>query len=51
MLGKVFPGYRVTNEIALTGLALCFAVGLLAGIVPSWRARELSPVDALRTTA
>lgn len=50
-LGTFFPGYRVTPQIAGMGLALALATGLVAGIVPAWRASKLRTVDALRMEA
>ena len=35
-------------SIAMTGLMLSIAVGLLSGFLPAWRASKLNPVDALR---
>jgi putative ABC transport system permease protein len=48
-LGVMFPGFRVLDRTLVQGLLLCLAIGVIAGLVPAWRARALKPVDALRT--
>ena len=50
-LGTMFPGYEVTRETLLIGLAVTLGVGLFAGIAPAWRARSLPVIRALRTIA
>jgi putative ABC transport system permease protein len=50
-LGVNFPGYEVPVLTLLQGAALSLGVGLIAGIAPAWRARNLKVIDALRATA
>ena len=38
----------ITPELLLAAIALASVVGMLAGLLPSWRASKLPPVDALR---
>lgn len=38
----------ITPELLIAAIALATAVGMLAGLLPSWRASKLPPVDALR---
>lgn len=49
VLGTMFPGYEVGQGVMLGVAALTLGIGLLAGIVPSWSARRLEVVDALRS--
>ncbi len=45
---QYFPGLFVTRAIMLQGLGVALAVGLLAGLLPAWRAARVSIVVALR---
>jgi putative ABC transport system permease protein len=47
-LVRFFPGFAIGPETMALGLGLALLVGLLAGILPAWRARRLVAVDALR---
>lgn len=47
-LGSMFPGYTVTHTTALQALALSLALGLVAGLLPAWRAARTRVVDTLR---
>jgi putative ABC transport system permease protein len=47
-LGAFLPGFDFGPGAAAHGIGLSLFVGLLAGIVPAWRARRLVAVDALR---
>ena len=38
----------ITPELILGAIILATLVGMLAGLLPSWRASKLPPVDALR---
>lgn len=49
MIGAMFPGYAVTPGILGLGAGLTVAVGLVAAIVPTLRARRLAVVTALRS--
>lgn len=39
---------RITPELMLTAIGIAFIVGVLAGIIPAWRAAKYTPVEALR---
>ena len=39
---------RMTTGTALVVMAVAFAVGLVSGLIPSYRASKLGIVDALR---
>jgi len=43
-----FPIY-ITTDLLLLGIGICIGVGLLAGIIPAWRAAKLNPVVAIRS--
>ncbi len=45
---QYFPGLFVTRAIMLQGLGVALAVGLLAGLLPAWRAARVSIAVALR---
>lgn len=50
-LSTVAPGlglFYIPWSTALYGLALAAAVGLLSGLIPAWRAAQVSVVDGLR---
>lgn len=49
MLGNMFPGYTVTKETMLFGLAIAVVVGLVSGVVPAMQASRLRVVEALRS--
>jgi putative ABC transport system permease protein len=50
VLGTQFPGYHVSGAILGQAAALSLLVGLLAGTIPAWRARQMLAVEALRRT-
>lgn len=39
---------RITPELLLTAIGIAFIVGILAGLIPAWRAAKYTPVEALR---
>ncbi len=39
---------KITPELMLTAIGIAFIVGVLAGIIPAWRAAKYTPVEALR---
>jgi putative ABC transport system permease protein len=43
-----FPIF-VSTSLLIIGLAICIVVGLLAGIIPAYRASKLDPVVAIRS--
>ncbi len=42
------PGYELTPDTALLGIGIALGLGLIAGAVPGWAHRRLTPVGALR---
>jgi len=48
-LGASFPGFTIQSATAFQALLVSGIVGLVAGLVPAWRARALAPVAALRS--
>lgn len=49
ILGTMFPGYHIAPQTILEALLVTLAIGILAGIVPALRARNLSVITALRS--
>lgn len=45
------PGYTVRTETVVMAVVLTAATGLIAGLLPAWRAKQLSVVQALRAGA
>lgn len=39
---------KINPELVLTAIGIAFIVGVLAGIIPAWRAAKYAPVEALR---
>jgi len=39
---------KITPELMVTAISIAFTVGVLAGIIPAWRAAKYTPVEALR---
>jgi len=39
---------KITPDLLLTTLAMAVVIGLLAGLIPAWRAARYHPVEALR---
>ena len=48
LIDKLVMPASVSPAIVITALLVALAVGVLAGIVPAWRASRLNPIDALR---
>ena len=46
-MGAFFPGYSVSTSTIVFGVGVTVVIGLVAGIVPAWRARRLRCVEAL----
>ncbi len=47
-VGKMFPGLSIGGEVLALGMGVAIGVGVLAGLIPAWRASRLTPVEALR---
>jgi putative ABC transport system permease protein len=47
-LGQYFRVFPLTRATLILGLAVALAVGLLAALLPAWRASRLSIAEALR---
>jgi putative ABC transport system permease protein len=45
---EVTFAFRIDPPLLLVAVAVAASLGLLGGLVPSWRASRLTPVDALR---
>lgn len=41
-------GNVVTPQLMIFGLSIAVGIGILAGLIPAYRASKLKPVDALR---
>jgi putative ABC transport system permease protein len=50
LLGTNFPGFAIATETYLFAGLVTLGLGVLAGVVPAWRARQLRCVDAMRGT-
>lgn len=50
-LNAFFPGFGVTRETILFGLAFAVVLGLISGAIPAWQSARLSVVSALRRVA
>ena len=48
MTGKIFGTTVVTPELLIGALLFSIFVGMIAGVIPAYRASRLNPVDALR---
>ena len=48
--GGFFPGYEILPETLGLAVGATLAIGLLAGIVPAWRANRLRCIEALGAT-
>ena len=47
-ISLVLPTYEVSQETQLLAASAALAVGVIAGVLPGWRAMRLEVVDALR---
>lgn len=48
-MGSLFPVFQVSEATVLLQVACAVAVGLIAALVPAWRATRVSIVDGLRS--
>jgi len=51
LLGSAFPGYAIQPETLQLAFGLTLGLGIVAGILPAFRSRGLSVVEALRARA
>ncbi|MBL9079398.1 MAG: ABC transporter permease [Planctomycetes bacterium] len=51
VFNNFIPGFSIHGAVALSGLLLSIAIGLLAGALPALRMRSIAPVTALRMEA
>ena len=47
-MGSYFPYFRITGTTAVAAVVLSLLLGLLAGLIPAYRASRLNVIDALR---
>jgi putative ABC transport system permease protein len=48
LFGPMLPGFVISVETKLLALGVTVFVGVVAGLIPAWRARKLVAVDAIR---
>lgn len=50
LIGTHFAGFEIflSTKNVVTGLSVSLVIGVVAGVLPAWRASRLSPVDAIR---
>lgn len=46
---NMFPGYEITRGMIASGIGAALVIGLVAGLVPAWRASRLRAVEAIRS--
>ncbi len=51
VMGSLFPVFNVSQQTILMQIAACLLVGLLAALLPAWRATHVRIVDGLRAIA
>lgn len=47
-MGAYFPYFRIAQSTAISAVGLALLLGLIAGILPAYRAAKLNVIDALR---
>ncbi len=47
-MGSYFPYFRIAESTALAAVVLALLLGVLAGVIPAYRASRLNVIDALR---
>ena len=50
-MGALFPVFFVSRETMLLQLAAALVVGVVAALIPAWRAAHVRIVDGLRSVA
>lgn len=48
MMVKMFPGFVIHDDTYALAAAAALVIGLIAGVAPAWRARNMPCVDAFR---
>ncbi|MBZ0152806.1 MAG: ABC transporter permease [Planctomycetes bacterium] len=51
VVSSTVPGFHLSTVVLLQGLGLALGLGVVAGLLPAWRAVGLRPVVALRSEA
>jgi putative ABC transport system permease protein len=46
-LRQMFGNFSMPSMVIVAGVAMAFALALVSGLPPAWRARQLNIVDAL----
>ncbi|MBN2331342.1 MAG: FtsX-like permease family protein, partial [Candidatus Aenigmarchaeota archaeon] len=47
-MGRMFGSTLVTPSLVFYAMAISIGIGMVAGLIPAYRASKLKPVDALR---
>ena len=50
-MGTLFPIFRVSQQTMLMQVAAALVVGVVAALIPAWRAARVRIVDGLRAVA
>ncbi len=47
-MGSFFPYFRIHEQTAMAAMILATLLGLIAGLLPAYRAARLNVIDSLR---